>query len=505
MHIPGRFKRDAFFEKLNALGVAVTFNDVRLKLGYSEVAPADVSLKSWCSKNIELNVPVLSSAMDTVTEWQLAVAMSEEGGMGVIHKGRGMTIENQVLHVTRVKNHRHTKIGSPVTVNENSTVGQVLALKVEHSYDFHSFPVVNDDGILVGLMTRHHFELNTQENLVIKDVMTPREKVVTSTPKTSVTEAAAIMRAEEKGVLPLIDKDGKVTGMYVSADIERLIKTSNIYNLDKNGHLRVGAAIGAGEHEIERAIALIEAGADAIVIDTAHGHSKNVIETLVRLVSLYPHMDFIVGNVAEPEAAEALAKAGATGIKVGVGPGSICTTRIVAGVGNPQVTAVHECSKAVRGSGVIIIADGGIVHEGDIPIILAAGAHCVMIGKRLAGTNESPGEVKKTSKGNYKVYRGMGSADAMKDSAAARERYRQSGDTPVSKLVPEGVTSIVPLEGSVADVIFKLMGGLRAGMGYVGAATIAELHEKADFRRISSAGWQESQPHDVIILDPSSS
>ncbi len=491
--------KDKFFEKMEALGLALTYDDVRLKSGYSDTEPAAVSVETLFSKRISLKCPIVSSAMDTVTEAPMAIAMAKLGGLGIIH--RGLDPETQAKAVRKVKLYLNGLVAAPITATLDQTVAGLLEERDEKSHNFHSFPVVDSKGKLVGIVTRNDFEMAPDNTMLVKDIMTPIEHMVTAPQGTTLEEAHKVLRESKKKILPLIDSSGTLSGMYVYSDVVRLVGTaSTTFNIDTKGHLRVGAAVGTGEDALLRAKLLAEASVDVIVIDTAHGDSKNVYETLKALKSAYPSIDIVVGNVSEPESAKRLADAGADGIKVGQGPGSICTTRIVAGIGSPQVSAVYNCAKALRGTGVPICADGGIRNSGDIPIALAAGADSVMLGRTLAGTTETPGMIKDTVQGRFKVYRGMGSLGAMRASKASRERYRQD-KVSNDKLVPEGVESVVPYQGDVENVIFKQVGGLRAGMGYVGANSVKSLQEKADFHRISNAGLAESHPHDIAITD----
>ncbi|MFA6050546.1 MAG: IMP dehydrogenase [Candidatus Paceibacterota bacterium] len=491
--------KDKFFEKIEALGLALTYDDVRLKSGYSETEPHNVSVETRFSKRVLLKTPIVSSAMDTVTEAPMAIAMAKLGGLGIIH--RGLDPETQAKAVRRVKLHLNGMIASPITATLDQTVAEIIEAREEKNYNFHSFPVIDESGKLSGIVTRNDFEMASDTSLKIKDIMTPMDHMITAPAGTSLEEAHKILVQNKKKVLPLVDSNGVLAGMYVFSDVVRLIgSASTTYNLDPKGHLRVGAAVGAGPDALLRAELLSEAGVDVIVIDTAHGDSKNVYDTLKAIKATYPDIDVVVGNVSEAESAKRLAEAGADGIKVGQGPGSICTTRIVAGIGSPQVSAVYNCAKALRGMNVPICADGGIRNSGDIPIALGAGADSVMLGRTLAGTTETPGTIKDTPQGRFKVYRGMGSLGAMRASKASRERYRQD-KVSNDKLVPEGVESVVPYQGDVENVLFKQIGGLRSGMGYVGADSIKSLQEKADFHRISNAGLAESHPHDVAITD----
>lgn len=491
--------KDKFFEKIESLGLALTYDDVRMRTGYSEKDPASVNIESRFSRNITLKVPIVSAAMDTVTDAPMAIAMAKLGGLGIIH--RGMDAEAQAKAVRKVKLHLNGVIAAPIAVSPDQTVAEIMEMREEKGYNFHSFPVIDPNGVLLGIVTQNDFDMCADSATKLSEIMTAVDKMITAPQGTTLDEAHRMLTSAKKKVLPLVDGGGKLAGMYVYSDVMRLIAgSSTTYNLDASGHLRVGAAVGTGEDNIRRAELLTEAGVDVIVIDTAHGDSKNVYEALKAIKAKFPAIDVVVGNVSEGESAKRLAEAGADGIKVGQGPGSICTTRIVAGIGCPQVTAVYNCAKALRGMGVPICADGGIRNSGDIPIAIGAGADSVMLGRTLAGTTETPGTIKDTQQGRFKVYRGMGSLGAMRASKASRERYRQA-DSSGDKLVPEGVESVVPYQGDVSSVLFKQIGGLRAGMGYVGADSIKSLQEKADFHRISNAGLAESHPHDVAITD----
>ena len=492
-------KKDDFFRKIEGFGLALTYDDVRLKSGLSKVAPKDVSTDTRFSRNIKLKCPIVSAAMDTVTESGMAIAMAKLGGLGIIHKA--MTPEEQSAEVRRVKSYLNCLIEEPVCISEKDTIGQIKEHREALGLSFHSFPVLDEAGKFAGLLTRNDFDMSLNDKVTAKEAMTPFKKLITAPKGTSPKKAYEILCKARKKVLPLINRNNSLAGMYVLSDLKRLISgETNLFNVDKTGHLLVGAAIGTGVDESRRADLLVKAGCDVLVIDTAHGDSQNVYDALCRVKKMHPKCDVVVGNVSEGESAKRLAKAGADGIKVGQGPGSICTTRIVAGIGCPQVTAVYNCAKAVRGMDIPICADGGIRNSGDITIAIGAGADCVMLGRALAGTTETPGQIKDTPRGRIKIYRGMGSMAAMQASRASRERYLQ-GEVPKGKLVPEGVESVVHYQGDVADVLVRQVGGLRSGMGYVGAETIKELQEKADFHRISVAGLSESHPHDVIISD----
>lgn len=487
-------KKDEFFEKMGAQGLALTYDDVRLKTGYSTVPPSHVNLKSMFSRRVGLNIPIASAAMDTVTDGAMAIAIAKQGGIGVIH--RNLSPKEQATQVKRSKYHLNGLIEKPTTVRESDTLESVLHRRNEKKYSFHSFPVLGSDGRLVGLLTRNDFDFCSDSSLPVSRVMTT--ELVTAPSGTTLNEAYDIMSRQKKKILPLVDTDHRLAGMYVFSDVARIRRgSSSIYNLDEAGHLRVAAAIGVDDDAFER-IELLGRHVDVVVIDTAHGDSEPVFRTLRAIKKMNPLFDVVVGNVSEGESAKRLVLAGADGIKVGQGPGAICTTRIVAGIGAPQVTAVYNCAKAIEGSGVPICADGGIRYSGDIPIAIGAGAHSVMLGSVLAGTKEAPGDSIMREGVPVKVYRGMGSLAAMETHRASRERYGQT-EKDGGKLVPEGVETVVPFRGNVEDVLYQYVGGLRAGMGYVGAADIEELREKADFRRILEAGIRESHPHDVTM------
>jgi len=497
--------KDRFFKPYQARRQALTYNEVRLALGHSNVNPADADVSSFFSRHVPVHIPIISAAMDTVTGFKMGIAIAKQGGLGIIH--RGFSPEEQAEQVKRVKLHMNGRVAKPICARAEETVGDIVARREENritkGWGFSSFPVLNADDQVIGLATQTDFDFCTDHSRTAQDIMTPFSELVTAHPKTTLPEAYRIMQKARKKILLLISKDHKLAGMYVWTDVERLINGSSaIFNVDAAGHLRIGAAIGVGGDEIDRAELLIAAKCDVLVIDTAHGDSGNVFDTLRKLKRLHPEVDVVVGNVVEPDAAKRLARAGADGVKVGVGPGSICSTRTVAGVGTPQATGVYQCTKALRGSGVPVCADGGINEPGDIPIAIGLGAHTVMLGRLLAGTTESPGTVQDTPKGRYKMYRGMGSISAMRESQASRQRYRQGNDK--RKLVAEGVESIVPFVGDLADVLVKMVGGLRAGMGYVGTRTVAQLQAKANFYSMSAAGYAESAPHDITIIDPSS-
>lgn len=478
-------------------GLALTFDDVRLRTGYSEILPDNVDVSSRFSKNVPLKIPIVSAAMDTVTEYKLAIELAKLGGIGVIH--RNLSIEEQAFNVSKVKHHLNGLIEKPICVFESDSIQSILDKIEEKKFSFKSFPVLNAEGKMVGLITRNDFDFCDDPNCTAKEIMSV--DLLTASENTTIDEAFAIMKKEKKKVLPLVDLSGNLVGMYSFSDVKR-IKTGAVsnYNLDKKGKLRVAAAVGVGEDALKRVKALVEKEVDVIVMDTAHADTKSVLDTLKNIKREF-FVDVVVGNVSMGESARRLAEAGADGIKVGQGGGSICTTRIIAGIGRPQVSAVYDCVKAVESFDIPVCADGGLRHSGDIPIAIAAGAHSVMVGSMLAGTEESPGEVVFFQGRKWKTYRGMGSLEAMKSNKSSRERYLQSEGK--KQVIPEGVEGLVPYKGSVLEVVFQYIGGLRRGMGYVGVRTIEELREKGDFDRISGAGIQESHPHDILITKDS--
>ncbi len=498
--------KDRFFKKIERQGLALTFDDVRLRTGYSEVMPADVNLESKFSRNIPLKVPIVSAAMDTVTEYRLAIGLAKRGGIGIIH--RGLSPDVQAYHVGRVKHHLNGKTGlieKPICVYEDETIDAILIRKKEKDYQFGSFPVLNRKGELVGILTGNDFAFCEDPAMKAMDVMTCKEKLITAEQGTSFEQAYKTMQGLKKKHLPLVDNNEKLVGLYSFKDIKDLKSgVSEQYNIDANGHLIVGAAIGVGEEELVRLEKLVEEKVDVIVVDTAHADTKSVQEALKKIIPMleeikrnYVPLDVVVGNISEADSAERLIRAGADGVRVGQGPGAICTTRVVAGTGTPQVTAVYNCSKVGDKYDIPINADGGLISSGDITIAIAARAKSVTLGSMLAGTDEAPGEIVFKNGRSWKEYRGMGSLEAMKESKAARDRYRQSEKG--EDLVPEGVTAIVPHKGTLDSVLKQYVGGLRSGMGYVGAANIEELRTKARFYRISVAGQRESHPHDVQI------
>ncbi|MCK5508164.1 MAG: IMP dehydrogenase [Desulfobacterales bacterium] len=467
-----------------------SFDDVLLLPGYSDVLPKDVNISTRLTKNLTLNLPIVSAAMDTVTEAMTSISMAREGGLGFIH--RNMSIESQVLEVDKVKKSESGMIIDPLTVNPDQPVHEVL--KVMEVYRISGLPVTQGNQ-LVGIVTNRDLRFETDMEKKVSEVMTS-ENLVTVSEGISLEDSKQRLHEHRIEKLLVVDKNGRLTGMITIKDIEKIRKYPNACK-DSMGRLRVGAAVGVGHDMEERAEALLKAGADVILIDTAHGHSKNVIDAVKILKSNFDDIELIAGNVGTSKGADSLVAAGVDGIKIGIGPGSICTTRIVAGVGIPQVTAIMNCRSISNKSGVPLIADGGIKFSGDITKAVAAGAHVVMIGGLFAGTEESPGESILFQGRRYKSYRGMGSIEAMKKGS--KDRYYQSETIEDDKLVPEGIVGRVPYKGSLAVNIFQLIGGLRSGMGYVGCQTIEELREKARFIKITAAGLRESHVHDVII------
>ena len=468
----------------------LTYDDVLLIPAYSEVLPRNVELSTRFSRNISLNVPIVSAAMDTVTEAKLAIAIAREGGIGVIHKN--MSIAEQARQVHAVKRAENGMIYDPVTITRGSTVAEALAIMKE--YHIGGIPVVDEDKKLVGIVTNRDLRFERNLDSLVDDVMT-KDNLVTTSQSTDLQQAADILQRYKIEKLPVVDKDGRLVGLVTYKDITKA-KDKPYACKDKLGRLRVAAGIGVTKDSMQRADALVEAGVDAIVIDTAHGHSKGVVDVLKAVKAKYPDLDVVVGNIATGEAAQYLVKAGADGVKVGIGPGSICTTRVIAGVGVPQLSAVYDVAKALEGTGVPLIADGGIRYSGDIVKALAAGAYSVMLGGMLAGVEESPGETIIYNGRKYKSYRGMGSLEAMEKGS--KDRYFQEGENDVKKLVPEGIAARVPYKGTLYEVVYQMIGGLRSGMGYCGAHNIEELHN-AKFTRITTAGVTESHPHDVNI------
>lgn len=470
---------------------AVTFDDVLLVPSYSEVLPREVEVRTKFSRNIELNMPLISAAMDTVTESAMAIAIAREGGIGVVHKN--MSIERQAQEVRKVKRAENGMIIDPITILASGNVSEAVAIMRKNKIG--GIPVVQEDGKLIGIVTNRDLRFEKNGNEKIGNVMT-KENLVTTNSNIDLDEAAEILQKHKIEKLPVIDKNGKLVGLITYKDITKA-KDRPYASKDKKGQLRVAAAVGIGADTEERAEALVDAGVDAIVIDTAHGHSLSVLETLRKLKSLYGQkVDIIVGNIATAQAAILLAEAGADAVKVGIGPGSICTTRVVAGVGVPQISAIYNVSEALQGLDIPVIADGGVRYSGDIVKALAAGASSVMAGSLFAGVEESPGETIIFQGRKFKSYRGMGSLEAMQEGS--KDRYFQELEQEVSKLVPEGIVSRVPFKGNLGEVYYQLVGGLKSGMGYCGAKNLKELR-KAKFVKISNAGMIESHPHDVTI------
>lgn len=473
------------------VGEGLTYDDVLLIPNYSEVLPREVSIQSKFSRNITLNVPIISAAMDTVTESSMAIAMAQEGGIGVLHKN--MTIEQQAAKVRKVKRAESGMIIDPVTLPLTAIVGDAKAAMRE--YGIGGIPVVDENGTLKGIVTNRDLRFEKVNTRSILEVMTTKN-LVTAAEGTTLQEAEGILQQNKIEKLPVVNKDFKLVGLITFRDITKLTQKP-IANKDRFGRLRVAAALGVTADALERATALVNAGVDAVIIDTAHGHTKGVVTVLKQVKEKFPHLDVVVGNIATAEAAKYLVENGADAVKVGIGPGSICTTRVVAGVGFPQFSAVLEVAAAIKGSGVPVIADGGIRYTGDIPKAIAAGADCVMLGSLLAGTKESPGETIIFEGRKFKSYRGMGSVEAMQEGS--KDRYFQDVEDDVKKLVPEGIVGRVPYKGELNESMQQFIGGLRAGMGYCGAKDIPTLQETGRFVRITASGIGESHPHNVTI------
>jgi IMP dehydrogenase len=476
---------------MRLLQQALTFDDVLLVPAHSIVMPREVNLSTQLTRNITLNIPLVSAAMDTVTEAPLAIALAQEGGLGIIHKN--MTAAEQAAHVSRVKRFESGVVNDPVTIAPHMTVRDVLELT--HKHKISGLPVV-DGNKIVGIVTNRDLRFETNLDQAISNIMTPRVKLVTVREGASREEAIRLLHQHRLERVLVIDENDVLKGLITVKDIQKSHDHPNACK-DKHGRLRVGAAVGVGEGTEDRVAALAAAGVDVIVVDTAHGHSQGVLDRVNWVKKNYPKIEVVGGNIATADAAKALVDAGADGVKVGIGPGSICTTRIVAGVGVPQISAISNVELALRGSGVPFIADGGIRFSGDISKAIAAGAYSVMLGGMFAGTEEAPGEVELFQGRSYKSYRGMGSIGAMQKGSS--DRYFQDNNGNADKLVPEGIEGRVPYKGSVLAVIHQLMGGLRASMGYVGAADIKQMREKAEFVQITSAGMRESHVHDVQI------
>jgi IMP dehydrogenase len=468
----------------------LTYDDVLLIPAYSEILPREVDTRTWLTRKIRLNVPVVSAAMDTVTEAGLAIAIAQAGGIGMLHKN--MSIRRQADEVRKVKRSESGMIQDPVTLHEDALIGDAFKIMREHSIG--GIPVVDDDYKLKGIVTNRDLRFQKDMRRPVRDVMTSK-RLVTAPEGTTLAQAEEILQGMKIEKLPVVNKQGALTGLITFKDIQKVRNYPDACK-DEHGRLRVGAAVGVTVDTIERIDALVKAGVDVITIDTAHGHSKGVISKLKEVKSKYPDLQVIVGNIATADAARALADAGADAVKVGIGPGSICTTRIIAGVGVPQLYAVYECAKALEGSGVPVIADGGIKQTGDISKAIAAGASSIMAGSLFAGVDESPGETIIYEGRKFKSYRGMGSIEAMEQGS--KDRYFQDVEDDIKKLVPEGIVGRVPYKGTLAEVMYQYVGGLRASMGYCGAATIPDL-QKARFVRITAAGMKESHPHGITV------
>ncbi len=477
------------------LGDGLTYDDVLLVPAYSDVLPREVSIQSKFTRNIPINVPIVSAAMDTVTESRMAIAMAREGGIGVLHKN--MTIEQQALKVRKVKRAESGMIIDPVTLSITAKVRDAKESMKEHSIG--GIPIIDEDGKLLGIVTNRDLRFEKNLNRPISEVMTSKN-LVTVSEGTSLDEAEDILQENKIEKLPVINKDKKLVGLITFRDITKLTQKP-MANKDTFGRLRVAAAVGVTGDAVDRAEALVNAGVDAIIIDTAHGHTKGVVLVLKEVKKKFPDLEVVVGNIATGEAAKYLVEAGADAVKVGIGPGSICTTRVVAGVGFPQFSAVLEVAAAIKGSGVPVIADGGIRYTGDIPKAIAAGADCVMLGSLLAGTKESPGETIIFEGRKFKSYRGMGSVEAMEKGS--KDRYFQDVEDDIKKLVPEGIVGRVPYKGDLEESIHQFIGGLKAGMGYCGSKDVETLKETGKFVRITAAGVHESHPHDVTITKES--
>ena len=472
-----------------------TFDDVLLVPNYSETLPNNVSLKTKFSKNINLNIPIVSAAMDTVTESKMAIAMAQEGGIGVIHKS--MPIKIQAEKVKKVKRSESGMIMDPVTLNKNAKVSN--AKKCMHEHSIGGIPIVDDNKKLIGIVTNRDLRFEKDGEKSISDIMS-KNSLITGHEGISMKEAEAILQKYKIEKLPIVDKKNKLIGLITFRDIQK-ISLKPTSNKDKFGRLKVAAAVGVSGESIERCELLVNAGVDALVVDTAHGHSMGVISVLKKIKHKFPEIDVIVGNIATKEAAQFLVKAGADGVKVGIGPGSICTTRVIAGVGYPQLSAIFNVSNGLKGTNVSLIADGGIRYTGDITKAIAAGADCVMLGSLLAGTMESPGETIIYEGRKYKTYRGMGSIEAMEKGS--KDRYFQNKVSDSTKLVPEGVVGRVPYKGDLVESIHQFIGGIRSGMGYCGCKDVNELKSNGKFVRITGSGVQESHPHNVMITKES--
>jgi len=478
------------FEDQKIISEGLTFDDVLVVPSYSEVLPREVDVKTHFSKNLRMNVPIVSAAMDTVTEDTLAIAIAREGGIGVIHKN--MSVDEQAKQVRRVKRAENVMITDPITIGADGTISDALNLMQE--YKIGGIPVVDENKKLIGIITNRDLRFETKMTRPVREVMTSKN-IVTTTQKTDLEKAAEILKKHKIEKLPVVDGDNYLIGLITYKDITKSKDRPGSCK-DNQGRLRVAAGVGVATDGLDRITALVEADVDALVIDTAHGHTKGVIALLKRAKKEFPGVDFVAGNIGTAEAAIDLVKAGADAVKVGIGPGSICTTRVIAGIGIPQLTAIYNVANAIKGSGIPVIADGGIRYSGDIVKAIAAGADSVMTGSLFAGVEESPGETIIYNGRKYKSYRGMGSIEAMQ--LGSKDRYFQDMEEDINKLVPEGITARVPFKGNLSEVIYQMVGGLRAGMGYAGTKDIASL-QKAMFIRITNSGVIESHPHDVTI------
>lgn len=472
------------------VGEGLTYDDVLLLPAYSEILPREVDTSSYLTRNIRLNIPLVSAAMDTVTEAAMAIAIAQNGGLGMLHKN--MSIQRQADEVRKVKRSESGMIQDPVTLHEDALLGD--AFKIMKEYRIGGIPVVDGNGKLKGILTNRDLRFEKDANRPACEVMT-KERLITAPKGTTLIQAEAILQEHKIEKLPVVDENGILIGLITFKDIQKFKNFPNACK-DEHGRLRVGAAVGVTADTMERVEALVKAGVDVIAIDTAHGHSLGVINKLKEVKAKFPQLQVIAGNVATGDAAKALADAGADGVKVGIGPGSICTTRIIAGVGVPQLYAVYECAEALKGTGVPVIADGGIKHTGDIAKAIAAGASSIMAGSLFAGTEESPGESIIYEGRRFKSYRGMGSIEAMEQGS--KDRYFQDVEDDIKKLVPEGIVGRVPYKGTLSEIVYQYVGGLRASMGYCGAKDIPAL-QKAKFVRITAAGMRESHPHDITI------
>ena len=484
---------DAFMKTFPFEGL--TYDDVTLVTQYADFLPDDASLETKLTSRQKMKVPFISAAMDTVTEAPMAIAMALAGGIGVIHKN--LEEDAQAAEVAKVKNYLNGLIAKPVCFHANDDIAFLRAEKRRLGLTFNGFPVLDDEDRLVGMISGADMRYAPMDAAKLRDVM--QKDPITAKPGTSLKKAYDIMRAHKMGKLPLVDKAGHVVGLYSFTDVQRLVENKNpSYNCDEQFRLRVSASVSGGKGDLTRMEKLAEAGVDVVVVDSAHGHSKGIMEMTKYIVKNFPKVDVIAGNIATGEAAVALAKCGAHAVKVGIGPGSICTTRVVCGVGIPQLTAVYSAAKALRGSGVAVIADGGIKLSGDVPKALAAGADSVMLGSVLAGTEESPGEKIYANGRKYVVYRGMGSMAALKNGKGSRARYFQDNESE-DDLVPQGIEGMVPYSGHVASIMTQFCGGLRASLGYCGTKTVAELQARGKFYRVTAAGQREARPHDITI------